>query len=113
MNPGKSSARTSRKRIQKVSRCILRGCDVLMGYSKDEHMDFVAYARDLAASLRQTIFTDQVSGCKAWLVSGYSFVMQVHHEFQSRVATFKLLEEHINENIVKVCPICFEWLSAV
>jgi hypothetical protein len=36
--------------------------------------------------------------------------MQVHCEFQSKAATFKLLEEHINENIVKVRHNCPRWL---
>ncbi|KAG2141536.1 hypothetical protein BD769DRAFT_86746 [Suillus cothurnatus] len=54
--------------------------------SEDEHTDFVAYARDLSTTLKQTIFTDQVV-----------------YDFQSRTATLKLLEEHIKENIVKVC----------
>jgi hypothetical protein len=33
----------------------------------------------------------------------YSLVAQVVYDFQSRTATLKLLEEHIKENIVKVC----------
>jgi telomerase reverse transcriptase len=53
--------------------------------SEDEHTDFVAYARDLSTTLKQTIFTDQVV-----------------YDFQSRTATLKLLEEHIKENIVKI-----------
>lgn len=53
--------------------------------SDDQSTDFVAYAREMAAFLRQTIFVDQVQ-----------------YDFQSKMATLKLLEEHIRENLVKI-----------
>lgn len=54
-------------------------------YPDDEHPDFVAYARDLASTLRQSIFVDQVN-----------------YSFESRRNAMQLLEEHVNENIVKI-----------
>lgn len=54
-------------------------------YPDDEHPDFVAYARDLASTLRQSIFVDQVN-----------------YSFESRRNAMQLLEEHVSENIVKI-----------
>jgi telomerase reverse transcriptase len=61
---------------------------VKKAYPEDEHPDFVAYARDLANALRDTIFVDQVN-----------------YNLESRRTAMGLLEEHINENIVKIVGI--------
>ena len=73
----------------------------------DEHPDFVAYARDLANALRDTIFIDQV--CIPRRVQFdpdpiHTNCRQVNYNIESRRTAMQLLEEHINENIVKVNP---------
>jgi hypothetical protein len=52
----------------------------------DEHPHFLRYATELAAMLRHTIFVDRV----------------VYHS-SSKTEVLELLEDHITENIVKVC----------
>ncbi|KAI0303743.1 hypothetical protein B0F90DRAFT_1708673 [Multifurca ochricompacta] len=55
----------------------------------DEHPHFLRYATELAAMLRHTIFVDRVV-----------------YSFSSKSEVLELLEEHITENIVKVCRLC-------
>lgn len=63
---------------------------------EDDSMDFVAYARSMSMALKQTIFTDQVV-----------------YDFQSRLNTLKLLEEHIRENIVKIGQQYFQQIVGI
>jgi len=53
----------------------------------DDLEDFVPYAIELANTLKDTILVDQIP---------------YHH--QRREDLIQLLDEHITENIVKVCP---------
>lgn len=65
----------------------------------------MAYARDLANALRDTIFVDQVSTVASRLIRTLSHntnCRQVNYNLESRRTAMQLLEEHINENIVKV-----------
>jgi hypothetical protein len=53
----------------------------------DEHPDFVAYARDLANALRDTIFVDQVSTVASHLIRTHSHSTNCTGELQPREPT--------------------------
>lgn len=73
----------SRKHSQQVRWC--SSFLVISNPSSDDLEDFVPYAIELANTLKNTIFVDQVP-----------------YQYQKREELMQLLEEHITENIVKV-----------
>jgi len=91
----KFNERTSRKLSLKVWTMLTRPFMKIADTLSDDHPHFLRYAADLAGVLRNTIFVDQVV-----------------YPLSKKQELLHLLEEHITENIVKVCGESHETLMA-